>query len=70
MLIQKFAPRCLNILKRGAFLLLPLISLLSFSIQYPSPVGFVNDFAGVIDEESKRKMEDVIKFVEEKTERR
>ena len=67
MLIKKFASKCLNILKRGAFLLLPLISLLSFPIQYPSPVGFVNDFAGVIDEESKRKMEEIIKFVEEKT---
>ena len=67
MLKQKFTLQGLNILKKGAFLLLLLVSLLSFPIQYPSPVGFVNDFAGVIDEESKRKMEDVIKFVEEKT---
>jgi uncharacterized protein len=30
-------------------------------------VGFLNDFAGVIDEDSKRKMEEIMKFVEEKT---
>jgi hypothetical protein len=29
-------------------------------------VGFLNDFAGIIDEDSKSKMEEIIKFVEEK----
>lgn len=34
---------------------------------FPQPVGYVNDFAGVIDDESKKKMEEIIKFIEEKT---
>ncbi|MGB9877483.1 MAG: TPM domain-containing protein, partial [bacterium] len=54
-------------MRRGIFFLLPFLILLSFAVQYPAPVGFVNDFAGVVDDESKSKMEKIIDFVKEET---
>jgi uncharacterized protein len=45
-----------------AFTVLPL-----FAQKLPKPVGYVNDFAGVIDESSKLQMERIIAAVKEKT---
>jgi uncharacterized protein len=46
---------------------LTFIALPLFAQKLPKPVGFVNDFAGVIDESSKSQMEMLIRAVQEKT---
>lgn len=44
-----------------------LISVFLYAQKLPKPVGFVNDFAGVIDSGSKSQMDNIIKAVREKT---
>ncbi len=41
--------------------------LLFITVQLPNPVGYVNDFAGIIEPEWERKCEAVIREIEEKT---
>ena len=41
--------------------------ILLFSQKLPEPVGYVNDFAGIIDEQSKIQMERIIRAVKEAT---
>jgi len=43
------------------------ISQTAFSVEIPKPVGFINDFAKVIDENTKHKIELIIKDTYEKT---
>ena len=52
-------------------ILIVILIVLSISTLYaqklPKPVGFVNDFAGVIDDGSKQKMEAIIRELQQKT---
>ncbi len=46
---------------------MPTVVLLLLQLQFPAPVGFVNDFAGIIDTASQREMLGVIEEVRQKS---
>src|SRR5881409_1470068 len=47
-------------------MLLPLLLTLQ-ALQLPAPVGYVNDFAGVLDDDSKSRMQAIIDQVKQKS---